>query len=98
MIMFYHVVLFKLKDSSEENLDKAKELLQSMEGKIPQLKGLTVGKDVLNSVRSYDICLITTFDSQEDMDEYQIHDYHVNTILKNLRPMLEASKACDFFA
>ncbi len=61
--MFYHVVLFKLKDSSEENLDKAKELLQSMEGKIPQLKGLTVGKDVLNSVRSYDICLITTFDS-----------------------------------
>jgi len=96
--MFTHVVLFKLKDNSPENMDKARDLLLSMEGRIPELKGLTVGKDVLFTERSYDICLITTFDSQEDMDRYQIHDYHVNTILMNLRPMLEASKACDFIS
>lgn len=96
--MFTHVVLFKLKDNSPENMDKARDLLLSMEGRIPELKGLTVGKDVLFTERSYDICLITTFDSQEDMDSYQVHDYHVNTILKNLRPMLEASKACDFIS
>lgn len=98
ILMFYHIVLFKLKDKSPENMDKAKELLQSMEGKIPQLKGLTVGKDVVSSARSYDICLITTFDSHEAMDEYQVHDYHVSTVLKNLKPMLLDSKACDFFA
>ena len=96
--MFYHVVLFKLKDSSQENMDKARNILSSMEGKIPQLKGLTVGKDELFTERSYDICLITTFDSKEDMDAYQVHEYHVNEVLANLRPMLEASKACDFTA
>jgi hypothetical protein len=94
--MFYHVVLFKLKDNSPEIMDKAKEILLSMEGKIPQLKDLTVGKDELFTERSYDLCLITTFDTKEEMDEYQIHEYHVNHVLANLKPMLSASKVCDF--
>jgi len=96
--MFYHVVLFKLKDNSQENMDKAKGILLSMEGKIPQLKGLTVGKDELFTERSFDLCLITTFDSKEEMDQYQVHEYHVNHVLANLKPMLEASKVCDFNA
>ena len=94
--MFTHVVLFKLKDNSKENMEKARDILLSMEGKIEYLKGLTVGTDVLFTERSYDICLITTFDNQEEMDKYQVHEYHVGTVLKNLKPMLESSKACDF--
>ena len=94
--MFTHVVLFKLKDNSKENMEKARDILLSMEGKIEYLKGLTVGTDVLFTERSYDICLITTFNNLEEMDKYQVHEYHVNTVLKNLKPMLESSKACDF--
>ncbi len=94
--MFYHVVMFKLKDNSPENMEKAREILMSMDGKIPELKGLTVGKDTLFTGRSFDICLITTFDSKEDMDIYQDSYYHVEHVLKNIRPMIEKSAACDF--
>lgn len=96
--MFYHVVMFKLKDNSKENMERAKGLLTAMEGKIPQLRHLVVGADELFTGRSYDICLISGFDSKEEMDEYQVHPYHVEEVLAHLRPMLSDSKACDFYA
>lgn len=94
--MFTHIVFFKLKDKSSENVEKAKNILLSMEGKIPQLKGLEVGTDVVHSARSFDIALVTRFDSHKDMDDYQVSDYHVNQVLSRLKPMLEASAAVDY--
>ncbi len=94
--MFTHIVFFKLKN--KELASEARDLLLSMEGKIPQLKGLEVGVDVLHTERSYDLALVTRFDSLEDMDTYQIHEYHVNEVLKYLKPMLESSKAVDFIS
>ncbi|WP_163193697.1 Dabb family protein [Clostridium thermarum] len=94
--MFTHIVFFKLNDPSKENLERAKNILEQMEGKIPQLKYIEVGVDVLHTERSYDIALTTRFDSLEDMQEYQVHPYHVNEVLKNLRPMLKASSAVDY--
>lgn len=94
--MFTHIVFFRLKDKSSENIEKAKELLLSMDGRIPQLKGLEVGTDVVHSTRSFDIALVTRFDSHKDMDDYQVSDYHVNHVLKNLKPMLESSAAVDY--
>ncbi|MEA4827734.1 MAG: Dabb family protein [Clostridium sp.] len=94
--MFTHVVFFKLKEPTIDNLEKARRLLVDMEGKIEQLKGLEVGVDVVRSERSYDIALITRFDSQKDMDDYQVHPYHVNEVLKNLKPMLQSSAAVDY--
>lgn len=92
--MFTHVVMFKLKNPKDS--EKAKEILLSMEGKIKELKYLEVGVDILHSNRSYDVILITRFDSREDMDKYQVSDYHVNYVLKNLKPMIEASIAGDY--
>ncbi|WP_139903918.1 Dabb family protein [Clostridium thermarum] len=94
--MFTHIVFFKLNDPSKENLERAKNILEQMEGKIPQLKYIEVGVDVLHTERSYDIALITRFDSLEDMQEYQVHPYHVNEVLKKLRPMLKGSSAVDY--
>ena len=91
--MFTHIVFFKLKDINQVN--EARDILLGMEGKIPQLKGLEVGVDVLHTERSYDLALVTRFDSLEDMDAYQVHEYHVNEVLKYLKPMLESSKAVD---
>lgn len=94
--MFTHIVFFKLADPSEENVKIAKDILENMNGKIPQLKYLEIGVDVLHTERSYDIALITKFDSIEAMQEYQVHPYHVNEVLANLRPMLKGSAAVDF--
>lgn len=94
--MFTHIVFFKLSEPSEENVKRVKEILDGMKGKIPVLKYLEVGADVLHTERSYDIALITRFDSLEDMQQYQVHPYHVNEVLANLRPMLKGSVAVDF--
>lgn len=92
--MFTHIVMFKLKDRQEA--EKARDILLSMEGKIEELKYLEVGVDTIHSQRSYDIILITKFDSKEDMDKYQVSDYHVNYVLNNLKPMLAGSVAGDY--
>lgn len=94
--MFTHVVFFKLKDKSEENMEKAKSIIMRVEGKVPTLKSIKVGVDVVRSARSYDLALITTFDSREDMDAYQVHPVHVDEVLAKLKPMLELSAAVDF--
>lgn len=47
--MITHVVLFKLKNPTPENLEKTKEVLLNMEGKIPQLREIVVGIDLLRS-------------------------------------------------
>ena len=92
--MFTHIVFFKLKN--KEQVMEARNILLSMEGKIPELKGLEVGMDVLHTERSYDLALVTRYDSLEDMNTYAVHEYHVNEVLKHLKPMLESSKVVDY--
>ena len=69
--MITHIVFFKLKDRSPRSIEKARELLLGMKGRIPQLRHLEVGSDVLHSERSYDIALVTKFDSPEELGAYQ---------------------------
>ena len=57
--MIKHIVCFKLKDNSYDNCSKAREVLLSMVGNVPMLKGITVGIDFLHSERSYDLILET---------------------------------------
>ncbi|SHE69653.1 Dabb family protein [Clostridium fallax] len=95
--MFTHIVFFKLSNPTKDNLNKAEDILKSMEGKIPELKGLEVGIDVLKTERSFDIALVTRFISREDYETYTVSDFHVNNVLKNLKPMLECSKTVDYF-
>jgi hypothetical protein len=92
--MFTHIVFFKLKN--KEQVPEARDILLSMAGKIPELKELEVGVDVLHTERSYDLALVTRFDSLEDMNTYQVHEYHVNEVLQYIKPMIESSKAVDY--
>ena len=68
--MFKHIVLFKTK--KQEDAQFVFDRLRSMEGKIKELKYLEVGIDELHTERSFDVTLITGFDSKEDMDIYQV--------------------------
>ena len=47
--MINHIVLFKLKDRTPRSVEKARDVLLGMEGRIPQLRHLEVGVDVLHS-------------------------------------------------
>ena len=94
--MIKHIVLFKLKDKSPENLAKTKEILLSMDGNVPLLRSIEVGLDFLHSGRSFDVALITTLDSREALDAYQIDPYHVSVVKKHMHAVREDSVAIDF--
>ncbi|MEG0307829.1 MAG: Dabb family protein [Clostridium sp.] len=94
--MFNHIVLFKLKEANEANIEFVATTLKAMEGKIPELKGLEVGGDELRTDRSFDIALITRFESLEGMNNYQVHPYHVNEVLGKIKPYIDSSKVVDY--
>ena len=78
-----------------QKVQKTRDVLLSMQGKIEQLLHLEVGADVLHSERSYDIVLITKFHSLEDLDAYQIHPIH-QEIVKHIKNVGDTSVAVDF--
>lgn len=94
--MFTHIVFFKLKNDDIESIMKAREILLGMKGMIPEIKEMEVGVDVLHSDRSYDIALITRFDSIKDMKKYENDPIHTQCVLKPLKPMLDESKTVDY--
>ncbi|MEF2247804.1 MULTISPECIES: Dabb family protein [unclassified Paenibacillus] len=93
--MLTHIVFFKLKDNSPESVERTAQVLRDMEGKIDQLKYIEVGIDVLHSDRSYDIALITKFDSMEALDAYQVHPVH-QAVIEHMKQVREASASVDF--
>jgi antibiotic biosynthesis monooxygenase (ABM) superfamily enzyme len=95
MLMIKHLVFFKLKDRSPENIAKAAETLRSMEGKIDILRHIEVGVDFVKSGRSFDIALVTHFDSREDLDAYATHPEHL-PILDYMKTVIEQSVAVDY--
>ena len=77
------------------NIEKARDILLGMKGKIPQLRHLETGIDVVRSERSYDLALITKFDSLEDLKAYQAHPVHVE-VLKYITSVRETSISVDY--
>ena len=94
--MFTHIVLFKVKEPSKENLEFMEKTLLSMNGNIKELNELEVGIDVIRSNRSYDVAIITRFDSKEDYLAYDVNEFHVEKVKKVIGHYIEESKTIDF--
>jgi len=90
-----HIVLFKLLDRSPESIEKARAVLASLDGKIPQLRHLEVGADVLRTDRSYDLALVAKFDTLEDLNAYQIHPLH-QQVVKYMLSVRQSAVAVDY--
>jgi hypothetical protein len=86
--MFHHIVFFKLKNRERrEDAHAIKAALEAMRGKIPELRHLEIGVDIVRSERSWDVALVTRFDSRAAMETYQDHPEHKKAIatIKELR-------------
>ena len=94
--MIKHIVCFKLKDNSEENKLKAKEVLLSMKGNVPMIRNIEVGVDFLQSERSYDLILQVELDDAEALSAYQEDPYHVSVVKKHMHQVRETSVAVDY--
>jgi len=90
--MIKHIVLWKFRDQAEghtkeENMDTVRARLLALQGVVPQLKSMQIGKDVLHSDMSFDMGLICAFDSLEDLQAYKVHPAHqaVSAFVKLVR-------------
>jgi hypothetical protein len=83
--MIKHVVMFKLKkyDSDSEKqavISNIKEALLGLKGKIDELKYIEVGANYDLATKAYDLCLISHFESVEQLDVYRIHPKHLKVL------------------
>jgi hypothetical protein len=89
MEMIVNNLLIKLKERDNENIAKARDVLLSMKGKIDVLRDLQVEVDIRHGPSSYDIMLITKFETMKDLDSYLIHPMHfevsryISTVLES---------------
>jgi hypothetical protein len=93
--MLTHIVFFKLKERTPEVVQKTKEVLLNMEGKIDQLLSIEVGADVVHSERSFDIALVTKFHSLADLAIYNAHSIH-QEVIAYMGTVREASVSVDY--
>lgn len=83
--MINHVVLFKLKEFENEDQkavvrNKIKNALLSLKDKIKELKYIEIGLNHQLNSDSFDICLITHFETFEDLNIYQAHPEHIKVV------------------
>ncbi len=80
--MIKHIVLWKLKNvaegaSREQNASKMKNDLEALRNKIPVIRHIEVGINMVPSDAAYDIALYSEFASEKDLDVYQKHPAHL---------------------
>ncbi|MBN1822179.1 MAG: Dabb family protein [Prolixibacteraceae bacterium] len=82
--MVNHVVLFKLKACPEKEKEAIRKelenLLLGLKDKIDVIRHLEVGLNYKSETKSYDIALISHFDSIEDLDKYRVHPEHLKVV------------------
>ncbi len=92
--MIKHIVCFKLKEGTD--VEKTKEILLSMKGKVPEIKDIEVGVDFLHSERSYDIILQVTLENEAALTDYQNDEYHCSVVKKHMHAVRTGSIAVDY--
>ena len=81
--MVKHIVMMKLKEKTQENLEKMKAAVMSLEGQIEGLQAIEVGFDFLELPRSFDFVVTATLDDKASLERYATHPKH--------KPVLEVT-------
>ena len=93
--MITHIVMIKLQEPTDDNINGVVEQVASMDGKIDELISIEVGRDVIRSPRSYDVGLIARFATLDDLNSYGTHPVHL-PVLDFIRPLASSVVAVDF--
>ncbi len=94
--MVKHIVLFAFKDENrQENLLKAKEMLEALVDSVPSLKSMEVGLNFSKESRAMDLSIITTFDNKEGLELYTNHPEHLE-VVKFIKSVVLESKVSDY--
>jgi hypothetical protein len=97
--MVNHVVLFKLKDFPPEEksnvIAELKALLEGLKDKIDVVKFLEVGVNYELEAKSYDMVLLSHFETLEDLDEYRVNPEHLK-VVKRIGETTVSRAAVDY--
>ncbi len=93
--MVKHIVMFKLKERTQENLDRAVASLKTLEGNIETLRSIEIGLDFKHSERSYDLVITTVFDDQAGLEVYATHPNHL-PVIQTIRELTSGSVVVDY--
>ena len=79
--MIEHVVMWKFADEAqgktrEENMQIVRDRLLALPAVIPEIKFMQLGRDVSHTEMSYDMILVTRFESLEALHTYKVHPAH----------------------
>lgn len=94
--MITHIVFFKFDEPTSSNIAATRGMLLAMSGKIPVIRHIEVGIDIVRSERSYDLALVTRFDSLADLQSYQVHPYHADEVLPHVKTVCSSIVAVDY--
>lgn len=94
--MIKHIVCFKLKNPTPEACEKCRDVLLSMKGNVPTLRGIEVGIDILHSGRSCDVVLLVDVEDRAALDEYANDKYHCEVVKTHMHSVCESSTTADF--
>ena len=80
--MIRHVIMWKFVEEYEgmnkdEIMSAIEEKFAHLKAVIPEIKAMSVERDVLRSERSFDMIYITEFESLEALEVYRVHPEHV---------------------
>ena len=93
--MIKHIVMFKLKEKSPDNMKDLTSALNGMKDQIEALKFLEVGEDFKGSGRSFDLVLTTHFDNLRGLETYAGHKVH-QPVIQLARSLCSQTVVVDY--
>ena len=80
--MIRHVIMWKFVDEYEgmnkdEIMSAIEDKFAHLKAVIPEIKSMSVERDILRSERSFDMIYMTEFESLEALEVYRVHPEHV---------------------
>ncbi len=97
--MLNHVVLFKFKaypaEEKQAKIEQLKSALLALKDKIDTLKHIEVGSNYQLDSPSYDLCLISHFSNEADLDFYRVHPEHLK-VVEMVKEFTTERAAVDF--
>ena len=93
--MIKHIVFFKLSQDGKNYQDEIVNRLNNLKNDIDFIINIEVGINFANEDRAYDISLIVTLKSKEDLEAYAIHDKHL-PVVQFIKQYAIESKVVDY--
>lgn len=89
--MIRFIVVFKLVDNSEQNVALIKQHIMSLKGKMPVIKHMEVGGNLLLGERAFDLAALFDFESIEDVHMFEHDPIHLE-VVQRIKPAVAELK------